>query len=456
MIIRSFIAFLLLITLSIGFSACQEEKVREEGEQKAQETTDLLQTAKTEGKEEKPDDPSFTDSSETTESLTDLLPVLWIDTQNGESILSKTESIQGSLSVSECEGYELENLSLSIRGRGNASWSSMPKKSYKIKLSASQKLCGLGKGKSKSWCLLANYWDQSLMRNELTLSLCRELSGISWAPDCRNVELWLNGEYQGVYLLCETVKVDSHRVAISEEVEGTTDIGFLLQMTHNQDEENYVDIEGIHFDLKSRLSEDSSLAQEQLAEIEVYLTDALSAVFTGEQSEIEKYLDLESVIDSYLIEEFVKNLDVGYDSFFLYKDVGGKLTFGPLWDFDLTFGNSRTVADPEGLWAAVDCGDGVHSNIWYYTLMQYDWFQNLVSERWNSEEVQTCISRLPEQIRQISGVEKQAALRNFEVWDLQQNRGPAVLQQLESYEEHIAFLIDWVQTRKAWLDDYFS
>jgi hypothetical protein len=70
--------------------------------------------------------------------------------------------------------------------------------------------------------------------------------------------------------------------------------------------------------------------------------------------------------------------------------------------------------------------------------------------------VQTCISRLPEQIRQISGVEKQAALRNFEVWDLQQNRGPAVLQQLESYEEHIAFLIDWVQTRKAWLDDYFS
>lgn len=99
-----------------------------------------------------------------------------------------------------------------IKGRGNASWE-YDKRPYNIKLDESADL--LGMGKAKGWCLLANYLDTSLMRNKIIYDLAEE-TGIPFTMDARSLDLYINGEYKGTYLLTEKVEVDKNRLNITD------------------------------------------------------------------------------------------------------------------------------------------------------------------------------------------------------------------------------------------------
>ncbi|MGM9637722.1 MAG: CotH kinase family protein [Eubacteriales bacterium] len=394
------------------------------------------------------------------------LPVLSLTTETGEDVDPYDGNeyyISGTLSLSQCEEkYLRTDLSMQIRGRGNYSWTSCPKKSYRIKLDQSDSLLGLGEGKSKSWCLLANYVDQSLMRNLLTFRLARGLSGIDWSPDATSVVLYLNGEYWGIYLLTEAIKVDEHRVNVT--VDETEETGFLLQMTHNSDEIYHFDVYGINFDVKSDLSADPETAKRQKNAIQSVVEDCFEAVLSEDEGLIREKIDLDSLIDCYLLEEFNKNLDVGWDSFYLYRDVGGKLTFGPVWDFDLAFGNARSngASLPYDLYAGVDFGNDIHTNYWFTLLMEQDWFRHAVAERWNEEEVQTLFSSASDIVRAETLAYGDQYAENFEIWALSQDRGPDALRALTSFEEHAAYLANWVDARYRWLcgfigsDAYFA
>ncbi|MGM9637742.1 MAG: CotH kinase family protein [Eubacteriales bacterium] len=393
------------------------------------------------------------------------MPVINITTETGEDVdprIGNQVYIGATLSLTNCPAdYALTDVTMQMRGRGNFSWYDVPKKSYKLKLTESQNLLGLGEGKSKSWCLIANHCDQSLLRNYLTYQLCRGLSGLDWAPDCTNVEVYLNGEYRGVYLLVESIKVDEHRVAISEDVEAGTDIGYLLQMTNNSDETYHFNSNGFNFDVKSDLSASSSLADQQLSYIRSYVNNCWTAVMGGDQEEIEALMDLDSVIDSYLVEEFNKNLDVGYDSFYLYKDSGGKLTFGPVWDFDLAFGNSNEHGCElaEGLYTGIDYCNHYHSNEWYTYLMSYDWFRERVAERWNSQEVQTVFGGISALATETAQKYYNSFCRNFKQWEIfgqQINRETWRITSLMSYTEHYQYLAQWISDRFDWLNGFIG
>ena len=141
------------------------------------------------------------------------LPLLVINTDNGDSILSKEDYIRGNLSVfSQQIGGETKTLlPMQIRGRGNSTWL-YEKKPYRIKLNSRQTI--LGMPTHRDWVLLANYGDKSLLRNQLGLEISKRF-GLPFTPRSQFVDVVINNQYQGNYLLTEQIKVDPNRVNIT-------------------------------------------------------------------------------------------------------------------------------------------------------------------------------------------------------------------------------------------------
>ena len=385
------------------------------------------------------------------------MPIICIDTITGADVESKTEYIFGTMSAfnSDSEHF-LENLDIEIRGRGNYSWTSLAKKSYKLKLSEKQSLMGLGKGKSKNWVLLANMCDQSMLRNYLSLHLAGSMPNIAWSPDCTSVELYLNGEYRGVYLLCEEIDANKNKVNVQEDLTGagSTDIDFLIELSANPKTPSFYAADR-KYQIHSDLSSDSAEAAEQKNYIHKYVKNAWTAVKSGDEQAIAELIDIDSMVDAYLVEEITKNLDCGYDSFYLYRNKGGKLTFGPVWDFDNSLGNANEGTERyQYLYAAYN--EINQNNPWFYTIMNQQWFRQRVLERW--DEIANIRSKLSSTVINAAEAGYNSFCRNFEAWDLfgkSWNRETEQITSLKNYKEHYEFLASWIDLRLEWMDEFF-
>ncbi len=153
------------------------------------------------------------------ERLTNL-PSIYIETFNNEPITSKSRYIYANM-VYVGDNGEVHYDSLEIRGRGNSTWN-LAKKPYRIKFKNSTKFLGKGYAKNKSWTLLANHGDKSLLRNAVT-SAMGDFLGQPFNPAAHFVDLFLNGTYIGNYQVSDQVNVDNKRVEIYEQEEMATD-----------------------------------------------------------------------------------------------------------------------------------------------------------------------------------------------------------------------------------------
>ena len=253
---------------------------------------------------------------------------------------------------SEVELRDLNGLSLEyIRGRGNSTWL-QDKRPFKIKLGNEVNV--LGMGKSKQWNLISNAYDPSLLRNRLILAIGSKY-GLEFTPKALPVDLYINGEYQGSYLISQSVRVEKTRVDIDEIPSGATTEpeitgGYLLAMSPDSDEleNNTFETErGVRFRLKTpRFAsddfKDSVGSQEQRDYITGYLQSAEDAIFGEDQKDADgtswtEYVDLDSAAKYWLVQQLCENGDAyRTDSTYLYKQRNGKLYWGPLWDFDIT------------------------------------------------------------------------------------------------------------------------
>lgn len=385
------------------------------------------------------------------------MPIVCINTATGADVESKTEYIFGDISIfnSDKDDY-VENMEMEIRGRGNYSWTSLAKKSYKIKLSEKQSLLGLGDGKSKKWVLLANMCDQSMLRNYLSLHLAGKMPSIEWSPDCMSVEVFLNGEYRGVYLLCEEIDANQNKVNVREDLTGagTTDLEFLIQLSANASDPSFR-VSGRTYQIHNDLSTDAAEAKSQKSYMSTYIKNAWTAVQSGDETEVAKYIDIDSMVDTYLVEEITKNLDAGWDSFYLYRQKGGKLTFGPVWDFDNALGNANEGTELyEYLYAAHNERD--QSNPWFYTIIDQKWFRERVIQRW--DEISDLRGKLSASVLSEAKKNYNSYCRNFDCWDLfgkSWNRETEQITSLKNYKEHYEFLAKWLDQRLEWLDGYY-
>ncbi len=283
------------------------------------------------------------------------------------------------------------------------------------------------------------------------------MPGIDFSPACVNVEVYLNGEYRGVYLMCEAIQIKEGRVDIGDDPEAGTDIGYLMQMTHYAEQPQF-GAGDRDYEIKSDLSSNDTLRSKQHSYIQDYVNQCYRALESGDQRKIKSLIDLDSLIDTYIVEEMVKNLDVGWDSFYLYKEAGGKLYFGPIWDFDLALGNANEGCEfYTDLYAARN--DMGQSNPWYYTMMSHDWLRELVAERYHSPEVQEVISSLHNMIQQEVDANYNSLKRNFNRWKIfgeRQNRETEAIVQLKNYDEHYKYLLSWLDGRIDFMNAFIG
>lgn len=290
------------------------------------------------------------------------LPVLVLETENAAPVVSKEDWVPGAYTL-YAEGASQVQFQgeLSIKGRGNSTWK-YDKKPYTIKLGKGAPL--LGMNKHKRWVLLANYMDRSLLRNRIAFELGKRTS-LAWTPDSRYVEVILNGRFLGCYLLCEQVKVDENRVHIDEKE------GFLLEVDKYFDEPNQFLSSALSLPVMIKEPDENDLAPAQFEAIQTYFNKVEQMLIDGKYAEVyDSYLDLTSFVDWWLLLEITGNAEAArMNNIYMYKDKGGKLTIGPIWDFDIN------TFYPNVLYTLT-------KTIWYPYLLKDPIFKQKPIERW--------------------------------------------------------------------------
>ncbi len=388
-------------------------------------------------------------------------PALYINTADGKAVRSDQRTVDFTLTVTGLpRRYCLKEATGQIKTRGNASlgW---PKLSYTIRLDQKVKLCGLGEGKNRNWVLISNHCDQSLMRNYLAFWLQAQMDGIPWSPDCRMVDVYLNGEYVGNYMLIEKVTTGPSRIDI-ENYEDTENLraDFLLELDQyaNKSGEKgltWFTARGYPYEIRG----EDNITKARCDYVDEWVTSAWDVICDGNEREIRKILNVESVVDSYIVAELTKNIDCGWSSFFLYRK-DGVLYLGPAWDFDLAMGNDMRLDDGSyrRLYAAVERGF-TQQNRWYIELMEHDWFKKLVVERWNELWDAGLFEKLIEEYDRAYAMNYESFEHNFERWPIfgqRLNQEPDSIRALGSVEEHRGVLREWLINRAAWLNDTFN
>ncbi len=385
------------------------------------------------------------------------MPIVVIDTDDGNGITSKTEYETAKISFLGCDKkYRIDEVVTEIRGRGNNSWG-YPKKSYKFKLSEKQNLFDLANGREKIWVLLANQCDQSLQRNHVSFEYARYFDAVAWQPNSTSVEVYLNGEYVGVYLLAEEIKVSGDRVNVEDRYPNEVDTGYLVELSNYASGE-VIYAAGRSYQVHNDLSSDPKIMREQKQFIQDYLDECYEALSGGTMEECAELIDLDSLTAVYLAEEMVKNLDSQWDSFYLHKDAGGKLVFGPIWDFDLALGNANEGAEEyTDIFVGNGRGSGGSFGTWFAVALTRDWFREMVAEKW--AEIYEDVSLMPQFILDEGQLGFRSYERNFERWQIfgtTQNRETHYITRLKNYKEHYEYLAEWLTNRLEWLNDVFT
>ena len=390
------------------------------------------------------------------------LPVVRITTVGGAEIVDKENYVDGTITVADpgklYSDVETFTADMGIRGRGNSTWG-WPKKPWKVKLD--KKASVLGMPEDKEWCLLANYSDRTLMRNIVAMKLS-EICGFSWTPRLCSVEVYLNDVYQGVYTFCEHKKVSSSRVNIEVIDENVTEGealtgGYYFEIEEQQDADVCW---WTSMGVPMMFSEPETPNEAQQAYVKGLFADFEEALLGSSFADPEKgyaaYIDVESFINFYIVQELTKNIDGNVrKSSFLTKEVGGKLEMYHLWDFDLTLGNCgyfdwRIGNGPEGFWVKDYASDSTLGGGWYQRLFEDPAFVDAVQKRWDElvPQLQAVAQFIDDQAYVLDPAQK----RNFSKWSIMESVDWVKFPSLGSYEAEVEYLKEFYTSRLQWLD----
>ena len=361
-------------------------------------------------------------------------------------------------------------ISIEIRGESSMMF---PKKSYRLEtqdsLGNNNNVSLIDMPEENDWVLYAPYSDKSLIRNALTFKLGNELG--RWAPRTRFCELILNGDYQGVYLLMEKIKRDKNRVDIAklkpEDLSGDELTGgYILRIdkTDPDDPPGFTSnptpqlpgVKSIYFQYYD--PKEPELAPEQKEyikdKIEKFESVLSSYGFSSRTDGYVKYIDVPSFIDFMLINEVGKNVDAYIFSTYLYKKKdsnGGKIVMGPLWDFNLAYGNVDYHENSQ--YAPGWIYNDTYRVYWFRRLMEDNNFANQSKCRW--EELRENIlnkEHISYLIDSMVTVLDEAQERNFKRWPV---LGEYVWPNQfvgNTYQEEVAWLKHWIAERLIWMN----
>lgn len=375
------------------------------------------------------------------------IPVVRIETAGGAGIYDKTNYVRGTITISDPGKLysDVEELfaPMGIRGRGNSTWG-WPKKPWKVKLDEKAEI--LGMPADKEWALLANYADRTLLRNIVAMKLS-EICGFSWTPKMRSVEVYLNDEYQGVYTFSEHKKVSSSRVAIDKKTD------FYFEIEENLDETT---VWRTSMGVPMMFSEPEVPTPEQFDYVRQLFNDFEKALYSDDVAAYEDYVDVDSFINYYIVQELTKNVDGNFrKSTFLTKEQGKKLEMYHLWDFDLTLGNCgyfdwRVGNGPQNFFIKDFASNCTPGDNWVNLMMRDPAFLIKLKSRWNA--LMPEFEKIPDFIKEQALYLDQAQIRNFQRWNIRESVDWVMFPSLGSYEKEVDYLIDFYTDRLHWLD----
>ena len=296
------------------------------------------------------------------------LPIIDIETEDHQIPTDKENYVNCSFKLSNCdtESYNFEvsmkdsygdDDSVGIRLRGNST-RRMDKKPYRIKFDSKTSLFGLEK--NKSWVLLADYKDTSKIRNYTAFKLASTFENLDFSPTPHHVVLFLNGYYQGVYLLCEQMDENKGRAGVKEDILDTdTSFPFLVEMDRNALKEGITGVDNFQPDYFYPIEIKYPEAEDRIAGdtdvvfnyIQEYINAAFESLNTGKAVNVRfsstlmsfnDLVDVDSFMEYYLVNEIMHNTDSTWGSVYMHKTKTGKLKFGPVWDFDWSLSATYT------------------------------------------------------------------------------------------------------------------
>lgn len=413
----------------------------------------------------------------------------WVDA-------SKSNAATGTMNLIGADGTPVYSGELKqIKARGNSTFTYAEKKSYQIKLAEPSDL--LGKQEQvKTWVLLASYFDATQMHDKLIKDLAAEL-GLAYTASCDWVNLYYDGEYRGVYLLSEKNSVGATSVAITDmeqayeqlnegygtdmttalaensygqQYQYTKDLkepenitgGYLIELNHDMWDEvsGFKTRQGVAFNVKSpEWCGDSAMKYiseyYQAFEDAVYATDDTGA-YTGYNAGTGKYfyeyVDMDSLVKVFLLQELALNCDGFISSVYFYKDADGIMYAGPIWDQDMTFGTG---------WNKTNDAEIVDYHYLAQALIQIPVFKDAVVEYYNSEFAPAVRRWLGEDgvISRQYALLKNSAAMNYTLWDYIRIGNPeneGHIWQGASYQGVVVEMTTWIENRLANMDSRFK
>lgn len=427
-----------------------------------------------------PVDPKSTQTKFTDHSEDSNLPIILIYT-SGQSIPDEPKATMWMSVINNPNGlnnpddinYEFDGkIGIEIRGSSSQMFD---KKNYTIETRTDSgtnlNVSLLGMPEENDWVLHGPYSDKSLMRNVLAYHL-GSLTG-QWSPRTQFCELYIDDEYRGVYVLIEKIKRDKNRVNIStlnsDEISGDDITGGYLLKLDRPDfgawTSPYKGISGTNNVYISYVEPKySEMADEQRAYIKNYVTDFEEALyetnFTDPQNGYQAYVNIASFVDYFLINELSKNVDAYRLSAFFYKDKdskGGRLTMGPLWDYNLAFGNCNYYStNLTSGWIEDDQSvmyDSYQIPFWWSRLREDPFFEIQLKTRWNElRKDKFSNENLNDFIDSCATLLESAQQRNFEIFPVLNTWIWPNYYVGGSYSNELNYLKDWVNDRLDWMD----
>ena len=389
-------------------------------------------------------------------------------TENGEEMLGARISILDDESHNHhpSDAPDLETDSL-IRIRGNSS-RYFDKKSYLIRFTEQDGDYAdhpvMGMDAHYEWALYGPYLDKSLIRNYMWYNIAGEMMG--YAPNVRFCEVILNGEYQGLYLMTETItNGEDCRVDVSEPVGTSTATGYVLRLDRGKENDlknietftyyTYLISRARGLLLNIEYPRSGSLTGEMSDAIEQEFSDFEKALYSFDYNThdygYQNYIDVNSFVDYFILNEFTQNYDAGVLSTYLYKDIGGRYKL-VVWDFNNSCGNYINYIEPESFqmqnvpWQKMLTRDEDYDQriIDRYRM----WRESFLGEEYLMNYIDETIAYLGPAVE-----------RNFEVWGysfteytplLPQSRNP------DSFESAVEQLKEHIRERGAWMDQYIE
>lgn len=369
-----------------------------------------------------------------------VFPTLYITTMNHASIESKTDYIPATFTIDWTDGL-VEDIPGQIRGRGNSSWWNCPKKSYRIHFD--EKYGFLGRHPDAGWCLLANFFDKTMLKNDLVYWIGREYCRFDFTPDVDFINVYLNDDFIGLYILVDHLETGKHRVPAD----------FLVEVDSRASEEDgdvIFHTQGIGNSFVIKDPDPIARGDDNFNLVNNFFDTATAVLYSDgwldPKTGYRAYFDMDSLVDWYLINEISKNNDACFHtSSFMNWSVGGKIKMGPLWDYDGCFGNTEYNNNwsHEGLWMA-DKG-------WYARLFNDPDFVKLVHARFMefynvrnewADHIEARAHEINKYVLKDSD-RWNDHLRDTECWNVPVYR--------DTYWEYIDEFKEWMENRFQWM-----